>query len=107
MLHAPFRDSHEVMTKQEKIIAIGAGQKVAKWLGRGETVLSTCWMGRNRSALVAGLALLTAHPKLRVHEAISLIRAARGAEALSNPQFVDLLNRYENPRTRGLITIQG
>lgn len=57
-----------------------------------EPTLITCMAGRNRSGLVTAL-LIRMLTKNRVegHEAVHLIRLARGASALSNQQFSSFL----------------
>jgi protein-tyrosine phosphatase len=94
-------------TNTEIAEAVGMAKRVARWIRRGDRVLVTCWMGYNRSALVAGLALLRAYPGLRAGEVIQLIRAARGPNALSNRHFVELLRAYETSRVREDISMVG
>ena len=73
--------------------ALVTGKKVAKALAEGRTVLVTCYMGRNRSALVAGLGLGLV-TRMSGDTIVSLIRARRGEGALSNTHFVKMLRQY-------------
>jgi protein-tyrosine phosphatase len=92
VLHAPFDDdSSRPMTTKEVTTAVQAGQAVARQLRAGGKVLVTCFAGLNRSALVAGLALIEWR-RLSPNAVIMLIRAARGPNALSNVRFIELLH---------------
>ena len=87
--HYPFDDDPEP-DPADLMTAWSAGEAVAKDLRRGRKVLVSCAMGRNRSALVAALALymVTGHSGAEV---LALVRAKRvddtGVRALSNPAF--------------------
>lgn len=91
VVHAPFRDAEDV-TPDELKTAVGAAADAAGELVRGGRVLVTCWAGRNRSGLVTALALSFASgmDPARCGE---LVREKRGPIALTNPSFVDALNR--------------
>lgn len=65
--------------------AQAAADVVAEAMLRGERVLVTCMAGRNRSGLIAALALRRAR-NLSGAEAMELVRAAR-PNALTNPTF--------------------
>lgn len=54
--HCPF-DDRESLSSRELSVPVQAARKVAQHLAAGRKVLVTCRMGRNRSALVATLAL--------------------------------------------------
>jgi hypothetical protein len=86
------------MEYEEKQAALHAADAVARRLAHGESVLSTCWMGLNRSSLVAAIAMLMLHPTMSANDAISLIRIARGQDALGNPYFVQFLRDYAATR---------
>ena len=90
VIHAPFDDSGRAMTTAEAAIAIQAAKAVATLLKLRRPVLVTCAMGLNRSGLVAALALLYAR-KLDAETAVARVRAARGAGALANQDFVKLI----------------
>jgi protein-tyrosine phosphatase len=91
VLHVPLDDDPRRPMRAEEIEgAIVTGQRVARRLRMGKRVLSTCAMGLNRSALVAGLAMSAAYG-MGADEIVERIRRARGAWALSNPHFVQLL----------------
>jgi protein-tyrosine phosphatase len=93
VVHAPNDDNPlRGMYVNEITIATMAATRVAHALLNHERVLVTCWMGRNRSALVAGLAMRTVYG-LSGEQAVRAIRAARGPLALSNPSFRRLLKR--------------
>ena len=77
-------------TAHERRIAIRAAREVAKRLGKGQTVLVTCYAGWNRSGLVVGLALRMA-TRWSAEDIIRRIRKARGERALSNPAFVRII----------------
>lgn len=73
----------------ERERALRAGELVAAAIRRGQRVLVACSMGRNRSGWVVGLALrLLARSG---EEAVALVRAARGPEALSNEAFAQIV----------------
>jgi protein-tyrosine phosphatase len=86
------------MTDQEIRSAIAAAKQVASWLRQGKRVLVTCWMGLNRSSLVASLAVLMLHSDLPVNTVIENVRAARGDDALRNKYFLTLLKHYARRR---------
>jgi protein-tyrosine phosphatase len=62
--------------------------------------LIRCWAGYNRSALVAGAVMILGQGRT-ADEAIDLIRRKRSRHALSNPEFVRYLHRWEKERDRG------
>ena len=70
--------------------AVKAGQAVARHLRAGRRALVTCAMGLNRSSLVAAIAMHDVYG-MSANEIITRIRRARGAWALSNPNFEKLL----------------
>ena len=91
VIHAPLDDDpSRPMTASEIAIAIKAGRRVARRLRAGRRILSTCAMGLNRSSLVAALAM-SETLGMSADEIIRRIRRARGAWALSNPNFERLL----------------
>ena len=77
------------LSPREARIAEDAAHHVAEALGRGRRVLVACFAGRNRSGLVSGLVLKRLG--YSAGEAIAIIRAARGPDALSNTSFVRYL----------------
>jgi len=89
VVHAPFDDNRKTgMLPEEKIIAEQAAVKVAEALQDGKEVLVTCWMGRNRSALVASLALLKLGKK--AEQIIKTIHDRR-EKSLTNQWFLELI----------------
>jgi protein-tyrosine phosphatase len=93
VVYAGFEDSPH-FTRREQGVACEAAHIVAQELRSGGSVLVTCHMGWNRSGLVAALATKM-ETSLPVQVIISLVRAARGEDALSNQRFVRFL---ENAR---------
>jgi protein-tyrosine phosphatase len=61
-------------------------------LEKGTSVLSSCWMGLNRSGLVSGM-ILVRHCGMSADEAVKRIRSARTYVAMGNPVFRELLDR--------------
>jgi protein-tyrosine phosphatase len=89
----PFDDSH-APTRNDLHIASEASRRVARDLSLGKRVLVTCRMGRNRSALVAALALkrLAQIPGRKAYELVRSRRVDRtGVRALENPTFARML----------------
>ncbi len=95
--HAPFDDSHR-FTGLMRDTAVAAGRDVAHQLAGGKKVLVTCHAGINRSALVAGIAMLRLYPKMTADRVVGMIRARRMRQCLSNGVFVQFL--YELERVR-------
>jgi protein-tyrosine phosphatase len=93
VLHAPFDDSTAYTAAMHRV-AHGAARKVAETLKAGGTALVTCAEGRNRSALVAGLAMvrLGVPGRLTVQHIRTRRHPPRGGFALSNPAFADVLS---------------
>lgn len=92
VLHAPLNDAKP--TGQEQVTALRTALKVYELNKTGKKVLVTCAAGVNRSALIAGLAMvISGMPASKV---VSQIRHKRhppsGATPLFNEHFVKLLN---------------
>lgn len=87
VLHVPL-DDHKP-TEQEVEMAVQAAMDVADRYLAGEAILVTCQQGRNRSGLVAAMALhfITCAPPTRC---IGIVQRER-ANALTNDYFVDLI----------------
>lgn len=94
--HCPLDDSGVPMTDRERELALAMGRRVARYVARREGCLITCAQGLNRSSLVAALGLM---PVLRIppRAVIGLVRHARGPRALSNPDFVQLIETRRMP----------
>lgn len=91
MLHAPIDDDpRRPMREDEIAAATQTASRVARRLRAGRRVLVTCAMGLNRSALIAALAMQEVYG-MGPDEIVARIRRARGAWALSNPNFEKLL----------------
>jgi len=91
VIRCPLRDAELDSTELRR--AIMAGQAVGKALARKRRVLVTCQLGRNRSALVAGLALGQIS-RMSGDQIVELIRARRvtgTGPVLSNASFVEIL----------------
>jgi len=95
LLRARLDDSGPPPTRREVAEAWGAAARVARRVRAGKRVLVTCAMGRNRSGLVAGFALVMLGYGRR--QAVGMVRAARGPNALSNEYFVALLKGVHPP----------
>jgi len=88
VIHAPFDDNDIGPLPTEKEIARSAARSVADAIRSAREVLVTCYAGINRSAYVAGMALVEiGYDPLR---AIKLIQSRRN-KTLTNPWFVDLI----------------
>ena len=91
VIHAPLDDAPGRHMREDEIeIATKAADRVARLLRSGRRVLSTCQMGLNRSSLVAALAMHDVYG-MSADEIVAKLRRARGAWALSNPNFEKLL----------------
>jgi protein-tyrosine phosphatase len=94
VLHVPLDDdSTRPMHHHEIVLATSNARTMARYLHAGHRVLSTCHMGLNRSALVAGLAMRQAFG-MSPTDVIEQIRSQRGPRALSNPRFRQLIHRF-------------
>ena len=91
VLHAPMDDDFKGMPVGDRERAVNAARQTARWVKQGKNVLVTCWQGRNRSGVIAALALMLLRPKAKPEQVVHLIRSARGPLALSNPHFTRLL----------------
>jgi len=113
----PFDDTHELNEDRKKFwrehqkdvaVMASVAREMADDLARGLRVLSSCRMGRNRSALVAALALKNLFPtELSGRRAYEIVRSRRvdrvGIRALANPAFARLLmNLDRSLAARGL-----
>ena len=103
VLHIPLDD--DVVTPVVAKAIAAAAKDVRRWLDTGKIVLVTCNMGLNRSGVICAMTLML--PKwgrrklayetpsgMRSYDAIAAVRRARGVYGLSNPHFVNLLNRF-------------
>ena len=94
VLAAPLNDDGTPITMEEMATAVRAAGRVISWLAAGKRVLVTCHMGRNRSGLIAALALCMGPGKVPSEAAVAAVRAARGPAALSNGHFTGFLKAY-------------
>ena len=91
VIHAPIDDDPSRPMRADEINqVINTGERVARRIRAGRRVLVTCALGLNRSAVVAALALHFVFG-MGADEAVARLRRARGAWALSNPNFEQLV----------------
>lgn len=91
LIRCPLPDAH--LANDELRRALLSAKKVAAELAKGKKVLVTCFAGRNRSALVSGLAMGLVH-HMNSDDIITRIRALRNPNALSNTHFQEILRRF-------------
>lgn len=95
VIHAPLDDDPTRPIPPDQItLAISTARTVARYLASHRRVLATCHMGLNRSSLIAALAMRVAYDT-KPDVAIGAIRAARGTQALRNPNFVRLIRGFQ------------
>ena len=92
IMKVPIEDNGHPPTSEEIGLAIVAGFDVANLLSQGKMVLCTCHLGKNRSSLVAALALRNLG--WSAGRAIRAIRQARGNDALGNEWFEEIIRSY-------------
>ena len=91
VIHAPLDDAPGRHMREDEVeIATKTADRVARLIRSGRRVLSTCQMGINRSSLIAALAMHDVYG-MNADEIVAKLRRARGAWALSNPNFEKLL----------------
>jgi protein-tyrosine phosphatase len=83
-------DRRKGLTAAEREKIVAASKHAAKHLAGGYNALFTCEMGLNRSALCATLTLVRLGMP-RSH-AVAVVRRMRGAVALNNQKFVDIIS---------------
>jgi len=84
---------HPLSQVDRALVATNA-KTIARYLESGACVLTTCWQGWNRSALVAAVAMIHAFD-MDADEAINQIRATRSPHALGNPRFERFIRDYD------------
>ena len=67
--------------------ALSAVPSVISAIKKGETVLSTCAAGMNRSGIITALSIKRLNPSLNPKDIISAIQKKRRCGALTNPAF--------------------
>jgi len=86
-VHAPQTDG---LLNDERVATMDLlARRGAQWT-EDETLLVQCYGGRNRSGLLAGM-ILSYRLGISGTEALSIVRAGRGASALNNVHFAALL----------------
>lgn len=89
VLRAPLEDSGPPPTIADRAVIYSAAHEVANRLRAGRRVLVTCYQGRNRSGVIAGLALVDlGMPGLQAAQRIQRIR-----NGLTNPYFYEMVVR--------------
>jgi protein-tyrosine phosphatase len=88
VLHVPLNDGPPP-TRAERALIRRSANEVARRVRAGQRVLVTCWQGRNRSGVIAGLALVELG--LPGAQAAQRIRQARNG--LTNPYFLEMVVR--------------
>ncbi len=87
---------HPLSDVDQALVTANA-RTIARYLESGACVLSTCWQGWNRSALVAAIAMQVAFD-MSADEAITQIRETRSPNALGNPRFERFVRDFEKTR---------
>ena len=82
MMHVPLDDGPPP-SKAERMLIRHHARAIADRVRVGERVLVTCWQGRNRSGVLAGLALVD----LGLPRAEAVRRIEERRSGLSNPYF--------------------
>lgn len=90
-------DPWHPLSDVDQALVTANARTIARYLQAGSCVLSTCWAGLNRSALVAAIAMQLAFD-MDADEAIAQIRETRSPDALSNPQFEKFVRRFGRMR---------
>lgn len=93
VMKVPLDDDGVPPTPEEIFLAYQAGINVAILIAKRKMVLSTCHLGKNRSALVASLAMRNLG--WPADKTIREVRKARGSEALGNKWFEEIVRKYE------------
>jgi protein-tyrosine phosphatase len=88
VLRAPLDDGPPPDRATRTVIR-GAARRVADHVRAGNRVLVTCWQGRNRSGVIAGLALVD----LGLSGAEAARRIRRTRNGLTNPHFLEMVVR--------------
>jgi protein-tyrosine phosphatase len=88
VLRAPLDDGPPP-TQGERALIRRSAHEVARRVRAGQRVLVTCWQGRNRSGVIAGLALVDLG--LPGSQAAQRIRRTRNG--LTNPYFFEMVAR--------------
>jgi Dual specificity phosphatase, catalytic domain len=88
----------DYLERRELQDAVAAARAVADEIRKGGRVLVTCAAGRNRSALVAAMAILMRTPRATPNHVIQVIRRRRNPDCLTNPHFAEILRRIWSSR---------
>jgi len=92
IIRVPLNDPTNQFYKAEQAPAVQAALQVAQAYLTGDRILVTCQRGWNRSGLIVALALQFLG--VDANRSIDLVRAARGADALSNTAFADFVRAF-------------
>lgn len=101
-VHVPFPDGQAALPAEVRQAAeLGAAE-----IKRGGTVLTMCYRGRNRSALLSAL-IVCEVSNLTGEEAVTLVRLRR-PNAMSNPNHPKfVVDTFTPPRTGATIVVSG
>lgn len=102
ILRARLHDNPFMGRSEARKVAVCADEvsdMLVAYLLAGQSVLSSCWAGWNRSGLMTAMTLMKL-AKMPTDVAIARVRAARGPNALSNPVFVEILGAAERKLAR-------
>ncbi len=95
VLHVPLDDSGPPPTAHERRLIRENAPRIARRVRAGKRVLVTCRQGRNRSGVLAGLALVELG--LPSHEAARRIQLFRNG--LTNPHFLKIVRAGRVPES--------
>lgn len=87
----------DALSRPELRRAVLGARAVVDEVQHGGRALVTCAAGRNRSALVAGIAIIQLAPRMTADDVVELIRGRRSPDCLSNPHFREILRRLRAP----------
>lgn len=95
VLHVPLPDHRRALTPAERTAVLRASRVVARELAAGRSVMVTCEIGLNRSAVITSMALVRlGMPREKV---VRLVRRMRWG-ALNNPRFARMVREEKLTR---------
>ncbi|HXQ29257.1 MAG TPA: hypothetical protein VN848_08310 [Gemmatimonadales bacterium] len=83
VLRVPLDDSGPPPSSADRALIRASAREIARRVRAGQRVLVTCWQGRNRSGVLAGLALV----ELGLPRDRAVRRIQRLRDGLTNPHF--------------------
>ena len=90
-------DDVHPLSDVDQALVVSNARTLARYLESGACVLTTCWAGMNRSALVAAIAMQIAFD-MDADDVITQIRETRSPQALSNARFEQFVRRFDRVR---------